>query len=208
MKNKEKITVKQFVEEYNKRPIQTRDSYVKDSLSIISYIPLLQKESLTNKIINASMYEYEDCTDSIGNKSRRKTDRIKINSVGQYILLCRVLVENYTNLKIETDGFFEEYDLLKSSGLLDKLMVGNDTTLPLIPVDEIIEIKSLLEMKQKDIMSNYMNPQTYISEQLDRLMDVIGIATKPIIDGFIANFQNKEFLDNAESETKFSFNEE
>lgn len=177
----EKIKIKDFVENYNKRPNQTKESYIKDTLKVISYIPLAKKISLVDTLIDVSMYEFEDYVKENGEKSRRRTDRIKVDSVVQYFLFCRTLIECYTNLERETDNFFEEYDLLKSSGLLDRLIVGNEEKLPLIPIDEIAEMKSLVEMKQKDVITNYMNIQSFVSNQITRFDDIVSVL-KPVID--------------------------
>lgn len=177
----EKIKIKDFVENYNKRPNQTKENYIKDTLKVISYIPLAKKISLVDTLIDVSMYEFEDYVKENGEKSRRRTDRIKVDSVVQYFLFCRTLIECYTNLERETDNFFEEYDLLKSSGLLDRLIVGNEEKLPLIPIDEIAEMKSLVEMKQKDVITNYMNIQSFVSNQITRFDDIVS-ALKPVID--------------------------
>lgn len=190
MKIKEKIAIKELVKNYNNKPLQTRDSYLKDCLSITSYVPFVKKVTLVEKLIQISMYEYENFTDENGEKSRRRTNNIKIDSVTQYLLFCRLIIENYTNLTIESEGFFDEYDLLKSSGLLDRLMVGDENTLPLIPINEIAEMKSLVEMKQKDVVANYMNPQGYIANQVTRFGELSGIMLKPIIDKAITKFEN------------------
>lgn len=184
-----KISIKDFVESYNKRPNQTRETYIRDSLEIVSYIPLAKKIALVDKLIDVSMYEFEDYVKENGEKSRRITDRIKVDSVVQYFLFCRTIIGAYTNLKIETDNFFEEYDLLKSSGLLDKLIVGNEEKLPLIPIDEIAEMKALVEMKQKDVITNYMNVQSFVSNQITRFSDIV-TTLKPIINNISTKLEN------------------
>ena len=184
-----KISIKDFVENYNKRPNQTRETYIRDSLEIVSYIPLAKKIALVDKLIDVSMYEFEDYVKENGEKSRRRTDRIKVDSVVQYFLFCRTIIGAYTNLKIETDNFFEEYDLLKSSGLLDKLIIGNEEKLPLIPIDEIAEMKALVEMKQKDVITNYMNVQSFVSNQITRFSDIV-TTLKPIINNISTKLEN------------------
>lgn len=184
-----KIKIKDFVENYDKRPTQTKETYIRDNLKIVSYIPFARKIGLVDKLIDVSMYEFEDYVKENGEKSRRRTDRIKVDSVVQYFLFCRTLIENYTNLEIETDNFFEEYDLLKSSGLLDKLIVGDEERLPLISIDEIAEMKSLVEMKQKDVITNYMNVQSFVSNQISRFDDIMS-ALKPVINNISTKLDN------------------
>ena len=184
-----KIKIKDFVEDYNERPKQTKETYIKDNLKVVSYIPLAEKIALVDKLIDVSMYEFEDYVKENGEKSRRRTDRIKVDSVVQYFLFCRTLIEAYTNLEKETDNFFEEYDLLKSSGLLDKLIIGDEERLPLISIDEIAEMKSLVEMKQKDVITNYMNVQSFVSNQISRFGDIMSVL-KPVINNISTKLDN------------------
>ena len=197
-----KNKIKDFVENYDKRPTQTKETYIRDNLKIVSYIPFAKKIGLVDKLIDVSMYEFEDYVKENGEKSRRRTDRIKVDSVVQYFLFCRTLIENYTNLEIETDNFFEEYDLLKSSGLLDILIVGNEERLPLIPIDEIAEMKSLVEMKQKDVITNYMNIQSFVSNQILRLQDVVSVV-RPIVDNIATKLDNMTDEDSSRLQNKF-----
>lgn len=175
-----KITIKQFVNEYNKRPIQTREKYLKDNLKIITYVPFLTKNTLAEKLVNISTYKYEDYKKEDGTTGRRKTDIIQVNSAVQYLLFCRLIVENYTNLVCETDSFYEEYDLLKSSGLLDILMVNTDERNSLIPCDELSEFKTIVDMKKNDLFTNSFEIHNYISNTINRLGDVSEVFFKPI----------------------------
>lgn len=182
--NKEikKIGIKEFVEEYNKRIPQLQEDYIKDNLVVTKYVPFVKKDALAQKLVDVSTYKYEDYTKEDGTIGRRKTDKIKVNSTVQYLLFCRTIIENYTNLTIETEGFFEEYDMLKSSGLLDKLMVSTETRPSLIPMDEIAELRSLVSMKQSDTMTNYATPQAYISNQVERFGTLLSMTLKPVLN--------------------------
>lgn len=174
-----KIGIKQFCEGYKMAVTSAqKDKYVKDNLEVILYIPFLNKNVLIDRLLDISMYEYENYTDEEGQTQKRKTNRIKINSTVQYLLFCRLVIENYTNLKIETEGFYEEYDDMKSCGLFDKLF-GNDGVLPM---EDITELRNLIDMKQKDILTNYASPQNYISNQIERITTIGSIILKPILE--------------------------
>ena len=177
-----KITIKKFVNEYNKRPIQTREKYLKDNLKIKTYIPFLTKNMLAEKLVNISTYRYENYEKEDGTIERRKTDTIQVNSAVQYLLFCRLIVENYTNLECETDNFYEEYDLLKSSGLLDILMVNTDEIKSLIPSDELNEFKAIIDMKKNDLFTNTCEIHNYISNLIKRFGDVSNVFLKPITE--------------------------
>ena len=195
MKEIEKITIKEFVTEYTKRVPQLQESYIKDNLVITPYIPFVRKDALADKLVDVSTYVFEDYTKEDGTIGRRKTDKISVNSTVQYLLFCRLVIENYTNLTVETEGFFEEYDALKECGLLDKLMISTETRPSLIPMDEIAELRSLISMKQADIMQNYVNPSSYIANQVERFGMLAGITLNPILDKIATSIENMDEKD-------------
>ena len=182
--NKEikKIGIKEFVEEYNKRIPQLQEDYIKDNLVITKYVPFVKKDALAQKLVDVSTYKYEDYTKEDGSIGRRKTDRIRLNSTVQYLLFCRLVIENYTNLTVETEGFYEEYDALKECGLLDKLMVSTETKPSLIPMDEIAEFRAIIDMKQKDEIFNKTEIHNYVNSLVERFGDVLNVLVKPIVD--------------------------
>ena len=184
------MTIKNFVNEYTKRADQLKEQYLKENLKITSYVPFLRKDAIAQVIVDRSTYKYENYTKEDGTIGNRKTDKIQINSITQYILFCRVLIENYTNLEIETKEFVEEYDALKECGLLDKLMVGNENVPPMIPVSEISELRTLIDMKQKDELTNRCEIHNFISGQVARFGELIGIILKPAIDKISEQLEN------------------
>ncbi len=186
-------TVKNFVEEYNSIATESlKDDFIKDNIEFVDYIPFIKKDALAENLINASMYEYEDYTDESGEINRRKTDKIKVNSVAQYLLFCRIIIENYTNLEVNPKEFHEEYDALKQSGLLDKLMVGTEKTAPLIPQSEIGELRAIIDMKSRDTIQNYVNPSSYIANQIERISTILGVALKPALDKIATSIENMD----------------
>ena len=198
MKETKKITIKNFCDVYRNRASQMKDSYIKENLVITPYVPFIKKNALADKLVDVSTYVFEDYKKEDGTIGRRKTDKIKVNSTTQYLLFCRLIIENYTNLTVETEGFFEEYDALKKCGLLDKLMVSTETRPSLIPMDEIAELRSLISMKQSDIMTNYCEPHNYVNSLVERFGDIIDVLAKPIMDKAMdeaENVEENEFLE-------------
>lgn len=161
MKN---ITIKTFCKEYNNRVNDTlKKQYIEDNLEIIPYVSFVKKDALISNLLKATMIDKE-------------TGNVKVNSSAEYLLMTRILIENYTNLIVETEGFFEEYDELKKSGLFNILLVGDDTTAPLIPYEEIAEFKHLLSIKRNDVLTNRYEIHSFITEQVDRFK-TLGEAT-------------------------------
>ena len=182
-----KITVKEFVEGYNKCVDSLKNRYIQEKLEIISYLPVNIKDAIAIVITDRTMFEQEKYTDENNETKFRKTDNIHVNSFVQYMLFVREIIEKYTNL-ICSDGtnFMTDYDLLKSSGLLDKLMIGEIVDKkeipPLIPISEISEIRTLIDMHKSDIMQNMYEPHAYVSRQVERFGTLINTLVEPFME--------------------------
>lgn len=181
-----KISIKKFCEEYeNMATDSMREKYLKDHLEVIHYLPVLTKTAMIDNLTNITMLD-------------KNSGNVKVNSIAEYLLFTRILVENYTNLAVESKGFYEEYDALKKSGLFDVLLVGNDATPPLIPYAEIAEFKHLLSLKKQDIMTNKYELHSYINEQIDRFSTLFDATMNPILETIGKKIENipKEEINN------------
>lgn len=165
-----KISVKKFCEEYsNKITESLKNQYIKDNLKINTYVPFLRKNAIIDSLLKTTMIDKE-------------TGNIKVNSSAEYLLMTRIFIEQYTNLAVETAGFFEEYDELKKSGIINKLLIGNEKDLPLIPIEEIAEFKHILNIKKNDLMQNKYEIHSFISEQMDRFKTLGKVTLTPLMD--------------------------
>ena len=168
----EKISIKKFAQEYNDRATKSlKEQYIKDNLKIIPYVPFVKKVALIDNLVKITMLDKE-------------TGNVKVNSITEYLLKTRIFIENYTNLTVETDGFFEEYDELKKSGLFNILFFGDDekNTPPLIPVEEIAEFNHLLDVKRNDVIVNKYEIHSFITEQIDRFKTLGEATLAPLAD--------------------------
>lgn len=164
------MTIKEFCEKYNNIATkQSKDQYIKDNLEITPYVPFVKKDALIANLLKITMIDKE-------------TGNINVNSSAEYLLITRIFIENYTNLTVETKGFFEEYDELKKSGLFDILLIGNDITAPLIPYEEIAEFKHLLSIKKSDILQNKYEIHSFITEQVERFKALGEATLTPLMD--------------------------
>lgn len=166
------MKIKEFCEKYNKMATQAlKEKFVKDNLKITSYVPFVKKDALISNLLNATMID-------------KDTGNVKVNSSAEYLLMTRILVENYTNLTVETEGFYEEYDELKKSGLFNILLIGDEATAtaPLIPYEEIVEFKHLLSIKRSDVLTNRYEIHSFITEQVDRFKALGEATLKPLMD--------------------------
>ena len=165
-----KITIKTFCKEYNNRATNTlKNQYVSDNLEITPYVPFIKKDALISNLLKITMIDKE-------------TGNVKVNSSSEYLLMTRILIESYTNLTVETDGFFEEYDELKKSGLFNILLIGDDNTAPLIPIEEIAEFNHLLSIKRNDVLTNRYEIHSFITEQVNRFKTLGEATLAPLMD--------------------------
>ena len=178
------MKILEFVERYNNMTTQQlKDRFIKEEVNFTPYISIIKKDTYAQLIINRTMFEQESYDDN-GVTRYRKTDRISVNSVAQYVQFCRVVIELYTNLEIDEDdmGFIKGYDALKSSGLLDILMVGSEQREPLIPIGELSEFRTVLDMKVSDTLKNYSDPQAFIERQVDRFKALGEATLAPLVE--------------------------
>lgn len=178
------MKILEFVERYNNMVTQQlKDRFIKEKIKITPYISIIKKDAYAQLIIDKTTFEQE-AYDNNGETKYRKTDKIRINSVAQYIQFCRAVIELYTDLEIDEDdkGFINGYDALKSSGLLDILMIGSDKADPLIPMSELSEFKTILTMKQSDTQFNETTTQAFISKQIGRISDLANATLTPLMD--------------------------
>ena len=173
----------EFVEKYNDMANNTLKEQLLSKIKITPYVSIIKKDAYAQLIVDKTTFEQEAYDDN-GVTKYRKTDKIRVNSVGQYVQFCRAVIELYTDLEIDDDdkGFIKGYDALKSSGLLDILMVGSDKTDPLIPMSELSEFKTILTMKQSDTQFNETTTQAFISKQIGRISDLANATLTPLMD--------------------------
>ena len=173
----------EFVEKYNDMANNTLKEQLLSKIKITPYVSIIKKDAYAQLIVDKTTCEQEAYDDN-GVTKYRKTDKIRVNSVGQYVQFCRAVIELYTDREIDDDdkGFIKGYDALKSSGLLDILMVGSDKTDPLIPMSELSEFTTILSMKQSDVQFNETTTQAFISKQIGRISDLANATLTPLVN--------------------------
>lgn len=175
------MKILKLVEKYNSYNNSTLKASLLKDIKITPYVSIIKKDAYAQLIVDRTTFDQE-AYDVNGETKYRKTDKIRVNSVAQYIQFCRAVIELYTDLEIEDGSFIKEYDALKSSGLLDILMVGSEQRSPLIPMSELSEFKTILSMKQSDIQFNETTAQAFISKQIERISDLANATLTPLIN--------------------------
>ena len=165
------MTIKEFVEKYNQIATdRLKEDFVKNNLKITTYLPFLNKVIIADKLAEVTMLDKE-------------TGNVNIKSDVNYLLFCRSIIENYTDLQVETEGFYEEYDSLNESGLLDKIM-------QMIPEKEITEFKMICDMKKDDLLFNQSTPKAFINQQIERISTILGVTLKPVLEKISEQIEN------------------
>ena len=184
------MKIKEFCKEYSNRIDKLKGDYLKENLKINTYLPFIKKDALAQNIVNATIYKFEDYTKEDGTTGRRRTNQIQVNSTAQMLLFYRVIIENYTDLEVETEGFYEEYDALNESGVLFELTADFEGHPSLIPAKEISELRGMVDLKQRDIMTNQYEIHSYISNQIERITEGGSIVLKPVLDKLATELEN------------------
>ena len=162
-----------FVEKYNAIATdRLKEDYLKENLKITTYLPFLTKVTLADKLAKITTLD-------------KDTGNINVKSDVNYLLFCRMIIEQYTDLQVETEGFYEEYDLLNESGLLDKIM-------QMIPEKEIKEFKMICDMKKDDIIFNQSTPKAFINQQIERVSTILGVTLKPVLEKLATELENMD----------------
>ena len=183
--------IKEFCENYKNRATnKLKEDYLKENLKITTYLPFIKKDALAQNIVNATTYKFEDYTNEDGTIGRRRTNQIQINSSAQMLLLYRVIIQNYTDLEVETEGFYEEYDALNESGVLFELTADFEGHPSIIPAKEISELRGMIDLKQRDEMTNQYETHSFISNQVERFGTLIGVTLKPVLEKISEQIEN------------------
>ena len=175
------MKIKEFCKEYSNRIDKLKEDYLKENLKITTYLPFLRKDAIATVLVDRSTYKFESYTKEDGTTGRRKTNQIQVNSTAQMLLFYRVIIENYTDLEIETEGFYEEYDVLNESGVLFELTADFEGHPSLIPAMEISELRGMIELKQKDEIFNTTEIHNYISSQVERFTTLGEVLLTPFV---------------------------
>lgn len=186
------MKIKEFCKEYSNRIDKLKGDFLKENLKITTYLPFIKKDALAQNIVNATTYKFEDYTKEDGTTGRRRTNQIQVNSTAQMLLFYRVIIENYTDLEVETEGFYEEYDALNESGILFELTADFEGHPSLIPASEISELRGMIDLKQRDIMTNQYEIHSYISNQIERITEVGSVVLKPVLDKLATELENMD----------------
>ena len=183
-KEKKEMKIKEFAEKYNAMATdRLKEDFLNNNLHIKTYLPFLTKVTLADKLAKITTLD-------------KDTGNVNVKSDINYLLFCRMIIEQYTDLQVETEGFYEEYDLLNESGLLDRIMQT-------IPEKEITEFKMICDMKKDDIIFNQSTPKAFVNQQIERISTILGVTLKPVLEKISEQIENMSEEDVEKITNKF-----
>lgn len=171
------MTVREFVEEYKKQ--NEKYKLVKTHI-VKTYLPYIQKVALAKTLNDATMYKWIESTDANGNPTKMKTDQVKISSHIRNLLFKRMIIENYTDLKVEESSFYNEYDLLQECGAM-KIFLD-------IVEEDLKELESVCDMIKNDTIKN----EYEINAQIAKIVEAFSDKLDPVFEVLASKIQSAE----------------
>lgn len=112
---KEQISVRDLVAEFKTNKIQNTkaapnavNDFLKNKLSIIAYVPFMDKQKIIDMVLEQSMHE------EYGIK--------KVDSVGQFVGFLVAMIMAHTNLQFDENAVIDDYDSLCEAGLVEPIV--------------------------------------------------------------------------------------
>lgn len=171
---KKSITAENFVKGVeNNVTDNLKEKYFNDTVEIKGYIGINEKLGIAERIASSTMFI----------KDENGKERLRVNSVSRFILLRCIIVDTYTNIKIDFSNVTGEYDLLSKNGLID-IIIG------CIPENEIGELNMIVDMMIGDIMTNKYEPAAYIEEQIDKFSFIIDKFMTPLVNNVLSKLNS------------------
>lgn len=181
--NKE-FKVKEFAEKYGKNSDALKDTFLKNNLKTEKYIGYSLKMDAAKRIVESTSLAMEPvikdgkiAKKENGEPEYQRKNRIKIDSNMRYILYVYTIIQMYTNIDIDGGKMLDEFDVLNKAGLIEAIFSK-------IPEKEIKEFSTVLQMTYDDFIQNNCNAQAFVSNQVQRFTEFLGLVLQPIIDKF------------------------
>jgi hypothetical protein len=161
------MTITEFVDGYNKIVSdKLKEKYIRDNITIESYIPFTDKLNRANKIAKVSTHEYDKDGKEIG---------VKVNSTSRYLLFILNSIDLFTNIDVDFSNVIKEYELLDENDLISEIS-------ELLPVKQLQDFQTLLNLAVDDILENELSTHAFISSQVTRFSSLISAVLKPTLE--------------------------
>ena len=173
-----KITVQEFVDTYKKTPERQRESYLK-SLVITDYVPFEMKVALMFDLVQ---------------KTHMDNGNVSVKSPLCYALFMNLIVGEYLAVEIDKNNQMKDFNMMNKARLFDALMFSDEDG-SIIDENELEEFKMVLDMVKSDFMTNNFSTHAFVSEQMNRIVDVVKVLIEPIVEELDSQFKNVNIVD-------------
>ena len=195
MENQEnKITLDEIYNEITKRTSDAvKKTYLNKVIKIKPHVSYVQREIIAKKIIDTAHFSIPIGTD-ITKLTDEEIDNLPkvptINHSAQYVLSALMLVDLYTNIKIDFKQGAFQYDKLVESGVINYVLDN-------VPESEINEFKMLIDYKYEEYYQKYFSMKAYVDSKLGKLESIISVLTDTITTSLdkIDKDEVKEIID-------------
>ena len=172
-----KILLDDICEQLNKRTSENaKKAYINQVVKIKPHVSYVARDVVAKQIIDAAHFSFPEGID-ITNISEDELENIekvpKINRSSQYIMSALMLVDLYTNIKINFAKGAFQYDKLVESGLINYVLEN-------APESEIKEFEMLIDYKYEEYYQKYFSMKSYVDSKLNDLELVINTLTDMI----------------------------
>ena len=169
-----KILLDDICEQLNKRTSENaKKAYINQVIKIKPHVSYVARDVVAKQIIDAAHFSFPEGID-ITNISEDELENIekvpKINRSSQYIMSALMLVDLYTNIKINFAKGAFQYDKLVESGLINYVLEN-------VPESEVKEFEMLIDYKYEEYYQKYFSMKSYVDSKLNDLELVINTLT-------------------------------
>lgn len=157
-----RVNIDEFIKKYDSyTATSAKEAYFKQMIKPTGYVPFVMQCFYADGIIKASCYD--------------KDGNIHFDSAKKYIQYVFTLLRYYTNFDVQSDNFVEQYDVLASRDLIEKII-------NIIPDINKKTLDTVLQMKTDDIMTNEYEPHAFITKKITDLQPSISDGLNSLLD--------------------------
>ena len=172
-----KILLDDICEQLNKRTSENaKKAYINQVVKIKPHVSYVARDVVAKQIIDTAHFSFPEGIDitNISEDELKNIEKVpKINRSAQYIMSALMLVDLYTNIKIDFKKGAFQYDKLVESGIINYVLEN-------VPESEINEFKMLIDYKYDEYYQKYFSIKAYVDSKLNDLELVINTLTDMI----------------------------
>ena len=172
-----KILLDDICEQLNKRTSENaKKAYINQVIKIKPHVSYVARDVVAKQIIDAAHFSFPEGIDitNISEDELKDIEKVpKINRSSQYVMSALMLVDLYTNIKIDFAKGAFQYDKLVESGVINYVLEN-------VPESEIKEFEMLIDYKYEEYYQKYFSMKSYVDSKLNDLELVINTLTDMI----------------------------